>query len=173
MKKVWIYILLALTCLVCGFLFGRKSVQAEVITKTEYRTVHIKDKVPDIVVSTGKMILVPVAEDKSLKDSVIHLTPVEPNDSVSTGIVVELPEEIKEYSDSTKVDESSYLHYKIGVKGYNPSLAYADFTFPERIYTPEKKSSFGIKWGIVGGFGYGIITRKPDFFIGAGIAVGF
>ena len=89
---------------------------------------------------------------------------------------MELPEEMKEYRDSTVVNDSTKLYYHIGVKGYNPSLAFADFTLPYVTTTEtivKKKSPVEFSWGLVGGVGYGVINRKPDVFVGLGVSLNF
>lgn len=75
-----------------------------------------------------------------------------------------LPREEKTYTDDST--------YNVRISGFQPILE--DITvYPRTIYITkektleiEKKQRF--TWGIQGGFGYGLINRKPDFFIGVG-----
>lgn len=163
-----------------GYRWGRNSVEPKIVTKTEYKTIRVKDPLPSLSYNTGKLILVPVAVSEPQSDSTVHLAPIdEPTaspDSIAGGVVVELPEEMKEYRDSTVVNDSTKLYYHIGVKGYNPSLAFADFSLPyvtttETIIKKRPPVEFG--WGLVGGVGYGMINRKPDVFIGVGVSLNF
>lgn len=163
-----------------GYRWGQNSIEPKVVTKTEYKTIRVKDPIPSFSYNTGKLIFVPVAASESQSDSTVHLTPKDAPtaslDSIAGGIVVELPEEMKEYRDSTVVNDSTKLYYHIGVKGYNPSLAFADFSLPYVTTTEtivKKKPPVEFGWGLVGGFGYGIINRKPDVFVGVGVSLNF
>lgn len=163
-----------------GYRWGRNSVEPKIVTKTEYKTIRVKDPLPSLSYNTGKLILVPVAASEPQSDSTVHLTPIDAPtaspDSTAGGIVVELPEEMKEYRDSTVVNDSTKLYYHIGVKGYNPSLAFADFSLPYVTTTEtivKKKPPVEFGWGLVGGVGYGMINRKPDVFIGVGVSLNF
>lgn len=163
-----------------GYRWGRNSVEPKIVTKTEYKTIRVKDPLPSLSYNTGKLIFVPVAAFESQSDSTIHLAPIDAPtaspDSTAGGIVVELPEEMKEYRDSTVVNDSTKLYYHIGVKGYNPSLAFADFSLPYVTTTEtivKKKPPVEFGWGLVGGVGYGMINRKPDVFVGVGVSLNF
>lgn len=163
-----------------GYRWGHNSVEPEIVTKTEYKTIRVKDPAPSFSYNTGKIIFVPVEAPKSQSDSTTHLTPKDAPtaspDSIAGGIVVELPEEMKEYRDSTVVNDNTKLYYHIGVKGYNPSLAFADFTLPYVTTTEtivKKKPPVEFGWGLVGGVGYGVINRKPDVFVGVGVSLNF
>ncbi len=163
-----------------GYRWGRNSVEPEIITKTEYKTIRVKDPTPSLSYNTGKLIFVPVEATESQSDSTTHLTPKDAPtatpDSTEESIVVELPEEMREYRDSTVVNDSTKLYYHIGVKGYNPSLAFADFTLPYVTTTEtivKKKPPVEFGWGLVGGVGYGVINRKPDVFVGVGVSLNF
>lgn len=163
-----------------GYRWGRNSVEPEIVTKTEYKTIRVKDPAPSFSYNTGKLIFVPVAVSESQSDSTIHLAPIDAPtaspDSIAANMVVELPEEVKEYRDSTVVNDSTKLYYHIGVKGYNPSLAYADFSVP---YThsysvvERKQPIVEVAVGPTAGFGYGMINRNPDFFVGLGVTLKF
>lgn len=163
-----------------GYRWGRNSVEPEIVTKTEYRTIRVKDPAPSFSYNTGKLIFAPVEAVKLKSDSTIRLTPLNAPtaspDSIAGVIVVELPEEMKEYRDSTVVNDSTKLYYHIGVKGYNPSLAFADFALPYVTRTEtivKKKPPVEFGWGLVGGVGYGVINRKPDVFVGVGVSLNF
>lgn len=163
-----------------GYRWGRDSVEPEIVTKTEYRTIRVKDPAPSFSYNTGKLIFAPIEAVKLKSDSTIHLAPLDAPtaspDSTEGSIVVELPEEMKEYRDSTVVNDSTKLYYHIGVKGYNPSLAFADFALPYVTTTEtiiKKKPPVEFGWGLVGGVGYGVINRKPDVFVGVGVSLNF
>ena len=163
-----------------GYNYGRNSVEPEIITKTEYKTIRVKDPAPALSFKTGNLIFVPVEAVKSKSDSTIYLAPLDAPaaspDSIADNMVVELPEEIKEYADTAKTDDGMFIHYRIGVKGYNPSLAYADFSVP---YThsysvvERKQPIVEVAVGPTAGFGYGMINRNPDFFVGFGVTLKF
>lgn len=140
----------------------------------------MKDPAPSLSYNTGKLIFVPIEAPKPQRESTTHLSPKDAPtaspDSIAGDIVVELPEEMKEYRDSAVMNDSTKLYYHIGVKGYNPSLAFADFTLPyvtttETIVKKKPQVEFG--WGLVGGVGYGVINRKPDVFVGVGVSLSF
>lgn len=85
-------------------------------------------------------------------------------DSVKqSGDSILLPRETKTYEDST---------YNVRISGYNPKLE--EITIFPKTYTIEKTKTVTVTkkqrftWGLQGGFGYGLINRKPDFFIGVG-----
>ena len=84
-----------------GYRWGRNSVEPEIVTKTKYKTIRVKDPAPSFSYNTGKLIFVPVEAPKSQSGSTTRLTPKDAPtaspDSIAGGIVVELPEEIKEY----------------------------------------------------------------------------
>ena len=84
-----------------GYRCGRNSVTPKIVTRTEYKTIRVKDPAPALSFNTGNLIFVPVEAVKSKSDSTIHLAPLDAPtalpDSIAGGIVVELPEEIKEY----------------------------------------------------------------------------
>lgn len=75
-----------------------------------------------------------------------------------------LPREEKTYTDDST--------YNVRISGFQPILE--DITvYPRTIYITREKTVTVAKkqrftWGIQGGFGYGLINRKPDFFIGVG-----
>lgn len=163
-----------------GYRWGRNSVTPEIITKTEYKTIRVKDPTPSLSYNTGRLIFVPVKATESQSDSTTHLAPLDAPaaspDSIAANMVVELPEEVKEYADTAKTDDGMFIHYRIGVKGYNPSLAYADFSVP---YThsysvvERKQPIVEVAVGPTAGFGYGMINRNPDFFVGLGVTLKF
>lgn len=163
-----------------GYRCGRNSVTPEIVTRTEYKTIRVKDPVPALSVNTGKLIFVPVKAVKSKSDSTVHLIPKDASaaspDSIDGNIVVELPEEVKEYADTAKTEDGMFINYRIGVKGYNPSLVYADFSVPYTHSTSvveRKQPLVEVAVGPTAGFGYGMINRKPDFFVGAGVTLKF
>lgn len=163
-----------------GYRWGRNSVEPEIVTRTEYKTIRVKDPAPALSFNTGKLIFVPVKATESQSDSTIHLAPLDAptasSDSIADNMVVELPEEVKEYADTAKTDDGMFINYRIGVKGYNPSLAYADFSVP---YThsysvvERKQPIMEVAVGPTAGFGYGMINRNPDFFVGLGVTLKF
>ena len=163
-----------------GYSYGRNSVTPEIVTRTEYKTIRVKDPTPALSFNTGNLIFVPVEAVKSKSDSTIHLTPsdapVASPDSIADNMVVELPEEVKEYADTAKTDDGMFINYRIGVKGYNPSLAYADFSVPythSSSVVERKPPIVEVAVGPTAGFGYGMINRKPDFFVGVGVTLKF
>lgn len=171
---------LAAASLFWGYRWGQNSIEPKVVTKTKYKTIRVKDPIPSLSYNTGKLIFVPVAASESQSDSTIHLTPKDAPtaspDSIAGGIVVELPEEIKEYADTSEVEEGIYLNYRIGVKGYNPSLAYADFSVPYTHTTSiveKKRPLVEVAIGPTAGFGYGLTTHNPDLFVGVGVTLKF
>lgn len=74
-----------------------------------------------------------------------------------------IPFETKVYQDT---------NYTAVISGYKPSLDSLSFSIPSKIITVEqtkhiyhkKPLSFGVQLGV----GYGLISRKPDIFVGLG-----
>lgn len=171
---------LVVASLFFGYRLGSNRVTTNTVIKTEYKTIRVRDSTPSISLNTGKLIFVPVGVSKSKVDSIVHLVPLDAPtaspDSISGGIMVELPEEVKEYADTAKVDDGTVINYRIGVKGYNPSLAYADFSVPYTYSTSvveKKRPLVEVAIGPTAGFGYGLTTHKPDLFVGAGVTLKF
>lgn len=163
-----------------GYKWGRNSIEPEIVTRTEYKTIRVKDPTPALSFKTGNLIFVPVETVKSKSDSTIHLAPLDAPtaspDSIADNMVVELPEEVKEYADTAKTDDGMFINYRIGVKGYNPSLAYADFSVPyihSSSVVERKQPIVEVAVGPTAGFGYGMINRNPDFFVGFGVTLKF
>lgn len=67
----------------------------------------------------------------------------------------------KEYRDSD---------YRAWVSGYNPKLdsirVFSKTVVVSKMETVTKRNPFSL--GIIGGVGYGVITRKPDIYVGVG-----
>lgn len=86
-------------------------------------------------------------------------------DSIKTeGDSIMLPIESKIYSDST---------YKLQVSGYRPNLDYINI-FPQTKYIYETKTiehTPRITHGFQFGVGLGIISKKPDIFVGYGLSI--
>lgn len=81
---------------------------------------------------------------------------------------IELPKETKVYRDST---------YEARISGFQPNLDYI-YVFPKKTYITTEKVSYIEKkrhfsHGLQVGVGYGLITKKPDVFIGYGIQYTF
>lgn len=72
-----------------------------------------------------------------------------------------VPRVRKRYQDST---------YTAWVSGYEPRLdsieVYRKTTFITKTQTVTKQNRFDV--GLTGGFGYGLVNRKPDIFVGVG-----
>lgn len=169
---------LVATSLFLGYICGRNSVTPKIVTETKYKTIRIKDPAPALSFNTGNLIFVPVEAVKSKSDSTIRLVPLDAPaaspDSIANNMAVELPEEVKEYADTAKTDDGTFINYRIGVKGYNPSLAYADFSVPYSSSVVERKQPIvEVAVGPTAGFGYGVINHKPDFFVGIGVTLKF
>lgn len=78
-------------------------------------------------------------------------------------VVVEIPITQKKY------ETESYRAY---VSGYEPSLdsifVYQK-TVTERVVVTQQAKQQRVGVGVVGGFGYGVTSRKPDVFVGLGL----
>ena len=177
---IGLVVALVAASLFLGYNCGRNSVTPEIVTKTEYKTIRVKDPAPALSFNTGNLIFVPVEAVKSKSDSTIHLAPSDAPaaspDSIADNMVVELPEEVKEDADTAKTDEGILINYRIGGKGCNPSLAYADFSVPythSSSVVEREQPIVELAVGPTAGFGYGVINRKPDFFVGIGVTLKF
>lgn len=177
---IGLVVALVAASLFLGYRWGRNSVEPEIVTRTEYKTIRVKDPTPSLSYNTGRLIFVPVKAVKSKSDSTIRLAPLDAptasSDSIADNMVVELPEEVKEYADTAKTDDGMFINYRIGVKGYNPSLAYADFSVPytySSSVVERKPPIVEVAVGPTAGFGYGMINCNPDFFVGFGVTLKF
>lgn len=78
-------------------------------------------------------------------------------------VVVEIPITQKKYETEA---------YRAYVSGYEPSLdsifVYQK-TVTERVVVTQQAKQQRIGVGVVGGFGYGVTSRKPDVFVGLGL----
>lgn len=75
---------------------------------------------------------------------------------------VEIPIETKEYKDSL---------YYCRISGFQPILEHLE-VYPVQTTIEKKITQYRAKkwgYGIQAGFGYGIINKKPDLYIGVGI----
>lgn len=81
---------------------------------------------------------------------------------VSDTVWAVVPRTQKRYEDST---------YTAWVSGYEPRLdsinVYRERLFVTKTQTVTKRNRFNV--GLTGGVGYGILTRKPDVWIGIGV----
>lgn len=152
---------------VAGYLAGSRVYRSG--PSTEIRTETSTDTVTDTVVKPFPVavdsqrvgyirIPVPVVVRRNT-DTTSYLTQNREKDTVWATI----PREQKTYADSD---------YTAWVSGYKPSLdsirVYRrSVTVRESVTLPrEKPKRFG--FGIIGGAGYGVLTRKPDVFVGIG-----
>lgn len=177
---IGLVVALVATSLFFGYSCGRNSITPKIVTRTEYKTIRVKDPAPALSFNTGKLIFVPVEAVKSKNDSTIRLAPLDVSaaspDSIANNMVVELPEEVKEYADTAKTDDGMLINYRIGVKGYNPSLAYADFSVPyihSSSVVEREQPIVEVAVSPTAGFGYGVMNHKPDFFVGIGVTLKF
>jgi hypothetical protein len=78
-------------------------------------------------------------------------------------VVVEIPITQKKYETEA---------YRAYVSGYEPSLdsifVYHK-TVTERVVVTQQAKQQRVGVGVVGGFGYGVTSRKPDVFVGLGL----
>lgn len=78
-------------------------------------------------------------------------------------VAVEIPITQKKYETEA---------YRAYVSGYEPSLdsifVYQK-TVTERVVVTQQAKQQRIGVGVVGGFGYGVTSRKPDVFVGLGL----
>lgn len=107
----------------------------------------------------------------------------EPNEPAipHNGIIIFNPKEIEHITDTANHDSASALvpivqkeyrdsDYVAWVSGYRAKLdsiqVYRKTITVTKAQTVTKRNPFSL--GIIGGVGYGVITRKPDIFVGVG-----
>lgn len=118
-----------------------------------------KDTIIDsLVIHDTLYIPKPYPVKVTIKDTIyLPLDSVEQN-----GDSLLLPREEKVYEDST---------FKAVVSGFRPSLDEIT-VYPRTVYITKEITKYKnpprFQWGLQGGFGYGLINRKPDFYVGFG-----
>lgn len=127
--------------------------QPEAETRVEHDTVwrdsFIREPLPAETINTGKVVYIKIpvpGERDTIRDS------------------IEVPVQIQQ----KRYDDSLYTAW---VSGYEPNLDSIDLRLPEVQTTITKtviEPSPLITFGIQAGAGYGMINRKPDFYIGIG-----
>ena len=135
----------------------RDDFSEKLLTDTIHDTIPVPDPqvIRDTIVRTIK---IPVRHDSIVHDSIY-------TDSITAEVVQ------KEYSDS------NYTAYVSGVMvGDYPrldSIAIYQRTIIKEIerYREVEIKPKRISWGLQGGVGYGLISGKPDVYIGAGVQI--
>ena len=155
-RGCWVAILLAILLSV-GLNVWLLGHQPEPSVKVEHDTVWkdsiIREPAPAETINTGRVVYirVPVPDERDTL-----------RDTIRDSIDVPVPIVQKRYDDSL---------YTAWVSGFEPNLDSISIHQPEIITTVTKtivKPSPLITFGIQAGGGYGIINRKPDFYIGIG-----
>ena len=150
-KGFWIVVAVLVVSIAINVWQWRHQPKAE--TMVEYDTVWrdsiIREPLPAETINTGRVVYIkiPVPGER---------------DTIRDSIEVPVPIQQKRYDDSL---------YTAWVSGYKPNLDSIDLRLPEVQTTITKtviEPSPLITFGIQAGCGYGIINRKPDFYIGIG-----
>lgn len=123
---------------------------------------------------------VKVKEPVLVRETIVRYVSKKPVILNDTVYVEGVPESIYLYGDSVVVpitqkeytDDSTYTAW---VSGYDARLDSIDIyrkTFVIDTKRIERRHS-PLSWGFTGGFGYGLINRQPDIYIGIGVCLGF
>ena len=95
---------------------------------------------------------------------------------INESIFAEIPIETKQYED-TIYNDSANIHYKAEISGYKASLnslfINVSMNTKDAIKTQIIREKQNLNFGLVGGFGYGVFSKKCDAFIGVGISYNF
>lgn len=138
---------------------GGKEKPVEVVSDTIIITDTIRDTIPHEVHDTiVRYLKKPIKE--FIHDTIVDVVGV-------GGTMIEIPISQKEYSDDST--------YRVWVSGYEPHLDSIE-TYNKTIVIDtkeffKKKSPF--YWGLQGGAGYGIFSKRLDIYVGVGVGVQF
>lgn len=188
MRDKYVYAPFAILCIVCmgiaafysGFLcgygYGKKKAVKQIVTVRD----TVTDTIPSILpvpvdsVQTG-VIRVPVVMPSEPEIPKARIKVFRPdsldaaikggtqNDSAE-GAAIYLPRMQRHYKDTT---------YEAWISGYRPRLdsvkIFRKTITVTNTQTVTKRNRLGL--GVIGGIGYGVISRKPDVWIGIGGAV--
>lgn len=153
MKKILIVLLLLLAVSVSVNVWQYRQPQPEttIVTDTVWRDSIIREPVASETIKTSRVVYlrVPMPGDTV-------------TDTVRDSILVPIPIMQKRYDDSL---------YTAWVSGYDPALDSINLHLPEVTTTVTRtitKPAPRLSIGVQGGAGYGIITRKPDIYVGFG-----
>lgn len=172
-KKTFIGIIFGIALLMLiAFLTGynRGKVHAEKNISRDTTTIVTSDyKAPkaEKEVGIGEISIPLVVYTDDGKQKVVYMTTKSEADTIyknSDSLHVNIPITQKTYSDS------NYVAY---VSGFMPKLD--SIQVKSKIITITQKETMGkyhrLNFGLTGGLGYGITTRKPDIFVGVGVTI--
>ena len=154
MKKVfWIVVALLVASIAMNVWFWRTEPEPSIVIKrdTVWKDSIIREPLPAETINTGRVVYMRI--------------PVPgPRDTITLHDSIDVPVPIyqKRYDDSL---------YTAWISGYEPNLDSIDLRLPTITETVTKtivKPSPLIIVGIQAGAGIGIISRKPDIYIGVG-----
>ena len=169
MKKAF-WIMMAVLCVSIAINVWQWRHQPEAETRVEHDTVWrdsiIREPLPAETINTGKVVYIkiPVGYTQGTGTAVPSgdSTGASQSPCIADSIKVPVLIQQKRYDDSL---------YTAWVSGYEPNLDSIDLRLPEVQTTITKtviEPSPLITFGIQAGGGYGMINRKPDFYIGIG-----
>ena len=130
-----------------------KTITQTIITTDtiiEVRTITVRDTVPKIVY-----------KELVRLDTIYY--------AVNDIVTISVPVPIEQAVYSGNIDTIGT--YSATVEGYKPLLKSIEFDINIPLTTINRTINKQKRWnfGIVGGTGYGLFTRKPDVFVGLGI----
>ena len=147
-----IVLLLMVGCVLFGYKVGREGAFLPVQTRVEHTTdtLYVRDTI------TREM---PVYAHSYVRDTILV--------RVTDTLVVELPREVRVYTDSL---------YYAEVSGYEPSLDYLEMYQQERVITQTVTEQVSVpvrkRWGVGVHVGYGIGTHAGTVYTTPYVGVG-
>ena len=150
-KAFWIVALLLIASIGANvWLMNRQpDIETKIVHDTIWRDTTIYEPQPAETINTGRVVYIKVPVKEYL-----------PGDTIHDSIKVPVPIMQKRYDDSL---------YTAWVSGFRPNLdsiclhqREIHTTVTEYVRTPAKRLAIGPSIGV----GYGVITRKPDIFVG-------
>ena len=150
-KAFWIVALLLIASIGANvWLINRQpDIETKIKHDTIWRDTTINEPQPAETINTGRVVYIKVPVPKYL-----------PGDTIHDSIEVPVPIMQKRYDDSL---------YTAWVSGFRPNLDSIRLhqreihtTVTEYVRTPASRLAIGPSIGV----GYGVVTRKPDIFVG-------
>ena len=163
MKKLdWMFIFLVCILLSVFFPSTCRRVEPDMVEKTDTVVREINET---IFIDKPKVVTV------ERLDTIIDTVETTTHDTVE----INLPVSLKKYEGDTTTTEGTKVSYIANVSGYRASLDSIRFSVEhhDSVITKEITKYKTRRWVVSPsiGVGYGVITKKPDIFIG--VSVGY
>lgn len=161
--KIVYYIIGLFLCLWIGFYIGKKNttIPTETITETIIKR--------DTIIKTDTLIK-EIISPKYIREEIVRVDTIKADTTLL----------YQRRTYLTQINEDSISgDIKAVVSGYNAVLDTLNYCFnipTKEIYTEKEiisQKKNRLNYGIQAGFGYGVLNRKADFYIGVGVGYSF